>query len=120
VIHIAGAILIGLENASAIALKGRAYTDSGRNGPVVVDGLLDIVHRGNAVVAPYIGPGNDLLVMCVWWVARTVSGLVGKIGLMNRPRTGLTWWHLIPMVIVGPPPAIATPAICVARNQILL
>ena len=112
--------LSACKNTTGIALKSGVYADGNRNGTVVIDGLFYGLNGWNTVLASYKVPGINLLVMCMGWVARIIPGRVGEISFINRSGLGLAGRFLPLMIIVGPPPATAAPAICVAGDEVLL
>jgi hypothetical protein len=53
-------------------------------------------------------------------IASAVAGSIGKNRFQDRTRFEFTRWLFIAMIIVGPPAAVAAPAVVVTGNQILL
>ena len=108
------------KDIAGIALKSGVHTDRNRNGPVVINGLFYGLRGWNTILAAYECPGINLVRMGVGAVARYVRCHVGEICFGYRSGLGFAGRFLPLMVIVGPPPAIAAPAICVTGDEILL
>jgi hypothetical protein len=90
VVYVTITRLIGLENAASIIIESATHANCRRNRPMVVDGLFDGLNRRNTLLAAYKGPGTDFLVMGMGWVAGGgITGCVGEIGLIDRPRVWL-------------------------------
>jgi len=87
---------------------------------MVINGLLDGLNGWNTIFAPYECPGINSVRMGVWTITGCIPGHVGEISFKDCSGLALAGRFLPPVVIVGPPPTIAIPAICVTGKEILL